>query len=151
MIRDTRAVSPAITQALAIGISTILVTGLLIGGAQLVTDQRESVAREGLVDVGSGITSDLVRLDQFDTARLTSNLSFQSHYPERIAGEQYRIVVDPGPDRTTIYVNMTSRDLSTQVRFDNETEPGICPSIVNGGPVAVAYNATEPCLEVRNG
>lgn len=144
---DTRAVSPAVTQALTIGITSLLVTGLLLSGGSFLDEEQKDIARQGLIDVGSGVASDLVRLDQFQAGGEPRTLAFTSTYPDRIAGEGYRIHLLPGPDRTTIYVNSTASDLSTQVRFENET--AVCERRVSGGTVVIAYDST--CLEVRNG
>lgn len=147
MMGDTRAVSPAVTQALTIGISTILITGLLLGGSSYVDNKREQTVRQGLQDVGSGVASDLVRLDQFDPPGGPQDVSFTSDYPDRVGGEKYRIALVQRPDLTTIYVNSTASDLGTQVRFENVH--GVCDSRVAGGAIAVAYNTSRDCLEVR--
>lgn len=146
MIDDTRAVSPAVTQALTIGISTILITGLLVSGGQYIEERQENTVRTGLQDIGSGVTSDLVRLDQFPTGTLENELSFTSEYPDRLAGQGYRIeVVDGSP--VTITVSSTVESLSTTVRFESDTD--VCDSTVGGGTVTVAYNQGSNCLEVR--
>ena len=144
---DTRAVSAAVTQALTIGISTILITGLLIGGSSFVNAKQDHTVRQGLQDIGSGVASDLVRLDRFDASAASGSVKFTSNYPDRVGGESYEIRLVPGPDITTIYINSTSRDLGTQVRFANETD--ICASQVLGGQLLVVYDTAEDCLEVR--
>lgn len=150
LFSDSRGVSPAVTQALTIGISTILVTGILLGGGQLIENQKESIAREGLVDIGSGIAADLVRLDQFNTSSLDSNIAFTSRYPDRIADEQYRIKLVPTSSRTNIYVNLTSSDYSTVVRFQNQSN--VCPSTADGGRLTVRYDTTsgDNCMEIED-
>ena len=145
---DTRAVSPAVTQALTIGVSTILITGLLLGGSSFIDTKRDNTVRQGLQDVGSGLASDLVRLDQFDTADVSSNISFVSEYPDRVAGEGYRIHLVEDTDRATIHLNSTASDRRTQVRFRND-QP-VCESTVSGGQITVVYDVTRGCLEVRS-
>lgn len=144
---DTRAVSAAVTQALTIAISTILIMGLLIGGSSFVNAKQEHTVRQGLQDIGSGVASDLVRLDQFNASGVPENVTFTSNYPDRVGGENYEIRLVPGPDVTTIYINSTSSNLGTQVRFANET--GICASQVPGGQLSVVYDTDRDCLEVR--
>jgi hypothetical protein len=145
---DTRAVSPAVTQALTIGISTILITGLLLGGSSFVDTKRENTVRQGLQDIGAGVASDLVRLDQFETSTAAGSISFTSRYPDRIGGENYLIRLLPGPDRTSIYINSTSSDLGTVIRFENETN--VCGGRTAGGEIAVVYDASTQCLAVRD-
>jgi len=149
MRRDTRAVSPAVTQALTIGITTLLVTGLLLSGGAFLDAEQENIVRQGLIDIGAGVASDIVRFDQFETTGGVRDVSFTSTYPDRVATETYRIHLVPGTDEATIYVNSTSSDLSTQIRFRNETP--VCERRVSGGPIVIAYDGSVPCLEVRNG
>jgi len=146
---DTRGVSPAVTQALTIGITSLLVTGLLIGGSQMVDSQRERVTEEALENVGDGIARDLVRLDAFDTETLDSTISFRAMYPERIADQSYNVEVSPDTSRTRVYVNASGLDRYAVVQFRNETS--VCPSVVSSGPLAVSYNATADCMEVTRG
>ena len=145
---DTRAVSPAVTQALTIGITTLLVTGLLLSGGAFIDERQEDITRQGLVDIGSGVASDLVRLDQFETAGVTGTVAFTSDYPDRVAGQGYRVHLDPGPDRTRVYINSTGSNLSTQVRFANTTN--VCERRVSGGTMVFAYDSSEPCLVVTS-
>lgn len=147
MMDDTRAVSPAVTQALTIGISTILITGLLIGGSSFSNIKTDRTVRQGLQDVGSGIASDLVRLDQFNTTDVSGTVAFTSEYPDRVGSESYDIRLVPGPDVTRIYVNSTSSELGTTVRFANET--AVCSGTVSGGQLAIAYDTGAECLVVR--
>lgn len=147
--RDDRGVSPAVTQALTIGITSLLVTGLLIGGSQMVDSQRDRVTEQALENVGDGIARDLVRLDAFDTASLTSTVSFRATYPERIADGAYHVEVVPGSARTRVYVNSTRLDRYAVVQFRNDT--AVCRSVASSGPLSVTYNATADCLEVTRG
>lgn len=144
---DTRAVSPAVTQALTIGISTILITGLLIGGSSFSNIKTDNTVRQGLQDVGSGVASDLVRLDQFDTDGVSGTVSFTSEYPDRVGGESYEIRLVPGAEFTKIYVNSSSSELGTAVRFENET--AVCSATASGGQLAIAYDTGAECLVVR--
>lgn len=149
MMGDTRAVSPAVTQALAIGISTILITGLLVGGTTFINTKTDNTVRAGLQDVGSGVTSDLVRLDQYNGSASTGTIAYTSDYPDRVGGESYRIRLIPRADFTTIFVNSTSSELQTKVRFATET--AVCGGTVQSGQLEIVYNtsATPDCLEVR--
>jgi hypothetical protein len=149
LLSDSRGVSPAVTQALTIGITSLLVTGLLIGGSQMVDSQRERVTEEALENVGDGVARDLIRLDAFDTATLNSTVSFRAMYPERIADQSYNVEVSPSTSRTRVYVNASGLNRYAVVRFENETN--VCPSVVSSGPLAVSYNSTANCMEVTRG
>lgn len=147
--RDDRGVSPAVTQALTIGITSLLVTGLLIGGSQMVESQRERVTEEALENVADGVARDLLRLDAFATANLNSSVSFRATYPERVADQTYNVEVTADGSRTRVYVNATGMDRFAVVRFHNGT--AVCRSFASSGPMIVRYNATTDCMEVDRG
>jgi hypothetical protein len=146
---DDRGVSPAVTQALTIGITSLLVTGLLIGGSQMVDSQRERVTQEALENVADGVVRDLVRLDTFDTEGLDTTVSFRAMYPERIADQAYNVEVVSGSSHTRVYANASGLNRYAVVQFRNGTS--VCPSVVSSGPLAVSYNATAGCMEVTEG
>jgi len=147
--RDDRGVSPAVTQALTIGITSLLVTGLLIGGSQMVESQRERVTEEALENVGDGVARDLLRLDAFATSELNGSVSFRAAYPDRIADQTYNVEVTADDARTRVYVNATAMNRFAVVRFNNET--AVCRSFASSGPMVVRYNATADCMEVVRG
>lgn len=149
---DERAVSTAVSHALTLFITAVLVSGLLIAAGQMMGQRREAAVERGLEDVGSAVASDLLRMDQFDTS--TVSVSFSSSYPDEIGGEEYFIHVVPDTDVTTIYLNSTATTAHTSVlvRFANVS--AVCESLVQGGEVIVAYNATwgsNGCIELREG
>ncbi|WP_336339629.1 DUF7266 family protein [Haloarcula brevis] len=146
---DDRAVSPAVTQALTIGITSLLVTGLLIGGSQMVDSQRERVTQEALENVADGVARDLVRLDAFETGTLDTTVSFRAMYPERIADQAYNVEVISDSSHTHVYANASGLNRYAVVQFRNETS--VCPSVVSSGPLAVSYNATADCMAVTDG
>jgi len=148
---DTRAVSPAVTQALTIGISTILITGLLVAGSSFIDAKQENTIRQGLQDVGSGVASDLVRLDQFITRTGAVGVSYTSSYPDRVGNEAYRIEIsDSGStDTKTIAIDSASSNLGTEIRFETSTD--ICSSrTATGGTIEVFYDESNACLGVRS-
>jgi hypothetical protein len=146
---DDRAVTPAVTHALTIGISTILITGLLVGAGGLLDDQRSYVVENGLENVGGAVTSELVRMDQFDTDGVDADVTFTTSHPTTVAGKTYDVVLEPGSPRTTLYLDATGEsELTVLYRFENETS--VCESAVDGGEITVAFDASEPCIELRD-
>jgi|AntDeeMinimDraft_4_1070355.scaffolds.fasta_scaffold00150_34 hypothetical protein len=144
---DDRAVSTAVSHAITIGITSIMLTGLMIGASQMVDDQRQYVVERGLEDVSSAVVSDLMRIDQFNTTN--APMSFTADHPERIGGSHYSIDVHPEPSETTVYVNTSAsvRHDSVPARFANESD--VCESTVDGGQVQVAYDAAADCIVLR--
>lgn len=139
------------SHALSIGITAILITGLIISGTNLLESQRDRVVEQGLEDVGSAVVSDLVQMDWFASDRSNSAAEITGTHPSRVGGTGYRIVVVPTPERTTIWLNATSdsSDISVPHRYQNQTN--VCESTVDGGSVTVEYNTSNDCIELRDG
>ncbi|MCU4799005.1 hypothetical protein OB920_01265 [Halobacteria archaeon HArc-gm2] len=144
---DDRAVSTAVSHAITIGITSIMLTGLMIGASQMVDDQRQYVVERGLEDVSSAVVSDLMRMDQFNTTN--APVSFTAEHPERIGGSHYSIDVHPEPSETIVFVNSSAsvRHDSVPVRFTAESD--VCESTVDGGKVEVAYDTDRDCIVLR--
>lgn len=144
---DDRAVSTAVSHAITIGITSIMLTGLMIGASQMVDDQRQYVVERGLEDVSNAVVSDLLRMDQFNTTN--APVSFSADHPDRIGGSHYSIDVRPASSETTVFVNSSAsvRHDSVPVRFTAESD--VCESSVDGGQVEVAYDADRDCIVLR--
>lgn len=146
---DDRAVSTAVSHAMTLGITAIMLTGLMVGSSQMVTDQREYVVEQGLEDVSSAVVSDLMRMDQFNTTG--TSVAFETNHPDRIGGRPYTIDVHSDSAGTTVFLNSSASVAhdSVPVRFANQT--AVCESSVDGGAVEVAYDPGADCIELRNG
>lgn len=146
---DDRAVSTAVSHALSLGITAIMLTGLMLGASQMIDGQREYVVERGLEDVSSAVVSDMMRMDEFNTTG--TSVSFSSDYPDRIGGRPYDVDVHASSTGTTVYLNSSAsvEHASVPVRFGNETD--VCESSVDGGQLAVAYDPDEQCIELRDG
>lgn len=145
---DDRAVSTAVSHAITIGITSIMLTGLMVGAGQMVDDQREYVVERGLEDVSSAVVSDLMRMDQFNTTG--TSISFSTAHPERIGEYPYTINVKTSSSVTTVYLNSSApvpHD-SVLARYENDTS--VCESTVDGGRVTVTYDPDADCIELRN-
>ena len=95
MIDDERAASITLNYVLAIAISAVLVTGLLIAGGNFVEGEQESVVRNELSVVGQRLAADVERVDRMvaagdgiTTARLNRSL------PTAAVGERYDVELD---------------------------------------------------------
>ncbi|ACV48256.1 MULTISPECIES: DUF7266 family protein [Halomicrobium] len=146
---DNRAVTPAVTHALTIGISAIMITGLLVGAGGLLDDQRSYVVENGLENVGSAVTSELVSMDQFNTTGVDADLSYTTTHPARVGGRTYDVVLEPDSPKSTLVLEATGESQRTVVyRFENESS--VCASAVDGGKINVVFDVSEPCLELRD-
>ena len=138
MTDDERAVSITLNYVLAIAISAVLVTGLLIAGANFVGDQQESVVRNELSVVGQRLAADLERVDRMvaagddvDAARINRSL------PTAAVGERYDIELDASPEPELV-LTADGADVSVSVTISNRTP--LADSSVGSGSVAVVYD-----------
>ncbi|MFB6073523.1 MAG: hypothetical protein ABEJ89_00765 [Haloarculaceae archaeon] len=145
---DTRGASIAVSHALSIGITALLVTGLLMGGSTLLEHQRQRVVEQGLEGVGGSIASDLLTLDEYPVGSLRSDLRVEGSFPSHISGVRYDVHLTGDPGGARLYLNATSLDRHAVVRYENETD--VCESTVNGGDLVVAYDRNAECLELRD-
>lgn len=140
MSDDERAVSITLNYVLAIAISAVLVTGLLIAGGNFVGDQQESVVRNELSVVGQRLAADLERVDRMvaagddvDAARINRSL------PTAAVGERYDIELDASAEPELV-LTADGADVSVSVTISNRTP--LADSSVRSGSVAVVYDPT---------
>lgn len=138
-----RALSTTMGYVLTLAITTALVTGLFVATGDMVQDREDGVVREELNVVGAQLAADIEaadRLARTDAERVV----VETHLPERVAGLQYRIRVDPGPT-TQLVLSPTSSAVSVAVPVGNVTD--VRGVTVSGGDVRVVLAGDE--LEVR--
>jgi hypothetical protein len=95
---DDRAVSIAVTHILTIGITTILITGLLVGGSGLLESEKDRATRTELRTIGNRmaeeISSAYYSAPDSDGARSVVRVS----HPDYVAGENYKVRIAEGSD-----------------------------------------------------
>lgn len=146
---ETRAVSTALGYVLTLGISMLLITGLVAGAATYVEDQREQVIRSELTVIGEQLSSDLAAVDRLAQTWGTDREVVIRHLPADVAGTTYTVeVVNPGPPGSGSYLELTTSDPAVTVTVDLELDTTIGDGSVDGGAVEIVYDGTD--LEVRN-
>jgi hypothetical protein len=138
---DERAVSVAISHALTVAITTILLSGLLVGTGSFVETQETGVADEQINEIGHDIVTQVHSLDQLNASGddVTGNVELQ--YPRRIVDSyRYEIrLIDGGSDLLTgqqgIIVDVN--DLDRRQGFDIDDDTNIAVSSTDGPDVNV--------------
>lgn len=99
---DDRAVSIAVTHVLAIGITTLLISGLLIGASGLLTQQRDDAAREELNTIGNRLAVQIEKADSLvegdGAGGDTETVTFFVDQPSRVSGGTYVVDLDKDGD-----------------------------------------------------
>ncbi|WP_336327477.1 DUF7266 family protein [Halovenus sp. HT40] len=89
---DRRGLSVAVTHALTVAISTILVSGLIIGAGTLLESQEQSVGEDQLREVGSDAVTYVNTFDRLNGTGENVTVTVAPDYPERIVGS-YRYTI----------------------------------------------------------
>lgn len=89
-LRDERAVSVAVTHVLTVGISTLLISGLLLGTAGMLDTQKERAGQQELAAIGDRHASEIVTaVDRGQ--RYESNVTIRSKQPDHAIGGSYTV------------------------------------------------------------
>jgi hypothetical protein len=147
MYRHTdRGVSTVVGYALTIGISSLLIVGLLVGVGGFVGDQRQSTIRDGMEVLGQQMAADLSAADRMVRVG-GEEVRIERELPPNVVGTSYRIRVQDGVGASTELV-LRTEDPLVQVRVTVRTETDIESTDVGGGDVVVVYDAANDRLEV---
>lgn len=154
--RDDRAVSITVNYVIVLGISAVLVSGLLIGAGGYVQDQRTNVVREELTVVAEQLAAGIDDADRLSRAEARSrSVRVGVNLPARVAGESYRIAVDnvsaPGQEPMEYELRLRSASSDVSVTLRLSTLVALDERSVNGGWVVVQFDANDSTLVLENG
>jgi hypothetical protein len=146
---DARAVSTTVGYALTLGVTALLVTGLLIAGGGFLQEQRETSTRSELEVIGHQVASDIASADRLAGADVTE-VSIRRSLPQRVTGSAYSITVENSPQ---LHLVLTSADPEVTVRIDAATEfvsNGVVSGTVDGGNIVIEYDTSNDQLVIDN-
>ena len=134
----------ALGYALTLGITTLLVTGLLLAAGGFVGDQRERTIRGEMQVVGQQVASDLTGGDRFVQLDGT-DFTITREIPQRVVGVSYTIAVAGTPGDP--YLELTTDDPEVTVTVGTtptgiyvaDDGPGI-PSEEHGLATDIGYS-----------
>lgn len=92
---DRRGASIALTHVLTMGITAILVSGLLVGMSGMVDDQRERAIRNSLETVGERLATETSYVEEMSPR--SSGVTLRVEHPRTVAGRTYVVglLTDP--------------------------------------------------------
>ena len=155
---DERAVSTVLGYSLTLGITVLLISGLLISMGGLVDNQRERSVRSGLEVIGQKLAADVTAADRLVVAGTTTSLqaSITHDLPETVAGSTYTVTLrdgsDPGNDPELV-LETRDPDITVTVTMATETpvpDPASATS-ASGGTIRVRYHSASNTLVIENG
>jgi hypothetical protein len=122
--RRDRAVSSAVTHALAVGISAVLVVLLVNAMGGFLQDESERVTRQEMESLGARIADDVSAADHL--AREGAAVNVSASVPDRLVDTRLRVSLDRGdcpggPDATCLVLRAPDRDLTVRQPLANRT------------------------------
>lgn len=145
-----RGQSTALEYTLALGVASLVITGLFLAAGDFVTSQREQVVRTELGVVGEQLAGEVAAADRLVQAgESTGQLSLNTSLPQTVAGASYVVEVANTGGGASQWINLSTQDPEVSVSVRLETETDLAPARIQGGHVEVRYDATANQLEVR--
>lgn len=145
----SRALSTALGYVLTLGITAILVSGLLIAGGNFIEDQREQVIETELEVVGEQVASHINaadRLNQSGGADGTT-VAIEQPFPGDVAGASYSLTLE-GNESPHLRLETTRPQIVVEVGLTNTTALG--QSSASGGDIVVRYDSDRDAVVIDN-
>ncbi|WP_254767770.1 DUF7266 family protein [Salinilacihabitans rarus] len=145
---DERAVSITVTHVLTIGITTILVAGLLVGAGTMLDSERERSTERSLEIVGERLAGELSHADRL--AESGDQVTITADHPRRAGNAQYTVELRDSSDCDAPLV-ADGQNCLRLATIDNETETYVPVSVdvgsdsekVQGGTVIVRSDGDD--------
>jgi PKD repeat protein len=118
---DERGVSVTVNYVLALAITTVLVSGLVVSTSGLVEDRREQALETQLRAIGNQLAADLTRAEAL--SRRGGTVALRAPRPGLAGGESYQVELAPCPGGGGSCLNLTAAGsgVSVAVPVHNET------------------------------
>ncbi|WP_423751283.1 DUF7266 family protein [Salinirarus marinus] len=149
-VRGERATSVTVSYVITLGISVVLISGLVMAGGNVLEDQRDGASRTGLRVAGQQLASDVATVDRLVTAGTDVDVSLVSDLPARIAGEAYIVEIRAHPTLPEVAVltlTAAESEVVVEVTVRHRT-PIRLPTRVSGGRLRIEYDADAAPAEV---
>lgn len=144
-----RAASSVVSFVMTLGISSLLISGLLVGTGGYVNDQRESTIREELEVVGQQLAADLSSADRLVRGG-GEDVAVTRSLPRRATGITYSVAVDPGATGDPTTIRLSTNDPAVTVELSVRTATPVEAATLPGGDLTVSYDSGSDALVVTD-
>lgn len=152
---DTRGVSIAVTHVLTLAITTVVISGLLIGAGSMLDTERERGADVSLEIVGERVASQLASVDRMATSTNTTSVSIEVTHPAFVSGSRYHITIPPNCESPVIGQNVSclrltgiDEDIEVEVPFSVSTDVDGGDGI-SGGSFYIVYDHDAEVIRLQ--
>jgi len=146
-----RAVSPVVGYVLTLGISTLLVSGLLIAASGFVDTQREQTTESELQVIGQQVSADIAAADRLHRTDGATDVVIERDLPDSVVGSEYTVFVrsdNDGPTDVYLRLRTVRPEVTAEVGVTNETN--VAESAAGGGKIEIRVTGAGN-LEVTSG
>ncbi|MXR52213.1 hypothetical protein GRX03_11445 [Halovenus sp. WSH3] len=151
-IRRSRGVSITLNYVLVLGISSVLVTGLIVAGGTFVEDQRDDVAEGEANVIGTHIAGNIEQVDRYVEAGNGTETAYvnQTFQPD-VSGAPYRVtLVEPDASTELARLRIDVQGSSASVEINVSVRTPVIESQADGGAIAVIYDDDEGGIRITN-
>lgn len=148
---NDRGVSAVLGYVMMLGITTLLITGLLFAAGNFVENQQDRAIRAEFQVVGNRIAADIAAVDRLALASQgDGRAELLVELPPRAASQTYSIEVsDAPPDNVSVIsLNTTTGGTEVSVNVRVKSATPLAEGTVDGGRIRIAYDGSQ--LEVRD-
>jgi len=146
---DTRGVSLALTHALTLAITAILVSGLLVASGSLLDAQEQRIGQTQISEISSDAASYIYEFDRLNETGNATATAKPSYPPQIVDSYSYRIELREDGDTAILRVEVDRLDLSTEIEI--ETETPVDPASDSGGDGEIEINLCSNPQEITLG
>jgi hypothetical protein len=142
-----RAVSVAVTHVLTIGITTILIAGLLVGATGLLDGEKNRAGDRELRSIGETIATEMVTVSETAQERNADKATLRTNHPEAVVGDSYSIRLQDGSTNCAsrsgydacLVLTAPSADVELDVPINFPGDVTVEPTGVSGGDIVIEY------------
>lgn len=153
---DDRGVSVALSYVLTMGITAVLIAGLLMGASAMLDGQSERGAERSLETIGERVASEVASVDRLAREEPEPGIvELRVDHPDEVSGTTYSIELrdsDCGPIIEGACVVLTAPGARTTVHVPLAVENGIdTDTSVQGGAMTISYDPTNEEVTLESG
>lgn len=153
MTGDRRAVSTTVSYTLTLGISTLLITGLLLAGGTFMETNQKETTRTELTVLAQQLAGLVSSADGLAGSTDDGSFTMRRELPRRVAGSTYVVRINEtttGAARFEYELELGAANGGTDTVSVSTETPVHAPTSFDGGPVSVSYNTTGDTLVVSD-
>lgn len=152
---DDRAVSVAVTHVMTVGITTLLITGLLMGAGNMLDTQTDRAGERELRAIGDRVGGEIATAAVAGEAN-DANVTVRSRQPGRAVGGSYSVNLSDTADCYArsgydgcLVLQSSATNLEVEIPVGVPEGVAVESNTVQGGDVVVHYFETNRTVTIR--